>query len=81
MCYTLHIEEVKNEQTGTMAYRGIGVLVFCGFMLRRCKMILAQKLHSEEEMEKNRIEFYRRFEKDQPHLTYELIYEEGVKKC
>ena len=32
--------------------------------------------HSEVEIEADRIEFYRRFEKDQPHLTYEPTYEE-----
>ena len=45
-------------------------------------MVFAQKLHSEEEMEADRIEFYERFkkievdeEKDQPHMTYKLSYE------
>ena len=41
-------------------------------------MILAQKLHSETEMEANRIEFYKRFAKDQPYLTYEPTYEEST---
>ena len=41
-------------------------------------MVFAQKLHSIEEMEENRIKFYQRFkelDKDQPYLTYKLIYE------
>ena len=38
-------------------------------------MVFAQKIHSEEEMEANRIKFYKRFDVDQPHLTYEPTYE------
>ena len=45
-------------------------------------MILARKEHSEAEMERNRIAFYKRFakieadkEKDQPYMTYKLAYE------
>lgn len=43
-------------------------------------MILAQKLHSEKELENGRQEFYRRFARiraalDKPHLTYRPIYE------
>ena len=41
-------------------------------------MQFAQKLHSIEEMEENRIKFYQRFkelDQDPPHLTYNPIYE------
>ena len=41
-------------------------------------MQFAQKLHSIEEMEKNRIEFYRRFEEDK---MYNTEYENGVLIC
>ena len=37
-------------------------------------MALARHEYSEETMEANRIKFYERFAKDQPHLTYEPTF-------
>ena len=39
-------------------------------------MVLARHEYNEEVMEANRVKFYERFAKDQPHLTYEPTYKE-----